>query len=369
MLQNPDIYTLISVFIALLFASMAGFLLVGFFRWSKTKNIAIDSLAIIVPFKNENEEIGSLIKHLRNVMPDGLKVNVFLINDHSVDFPENFAGEVTKDERFALWLPPKHVFGKKAVLRYAIEKTGFDWILTLDADARPARALFTVLSQKCIPVRAKLVLIPLKPKPGGGLIRAFFDLDFLSLHFTGLAAARLNIPVLANGASLLINRAAFLKSATARTDWDEPSGDDIFALFAIRKIFGSHSIAVLPGIRPLSTVTFPTDIKSLWQQRLRWIGKVNRVNNIPFQVFAWLVLLAQLVVICSLLISLLHSLSTVAIGSLALIIFSEIALLTTASILAERSKLIPAILPAVVLYPFYLFALIISRIFMRPQWK
>lgn len=356
--------------VAIIFTTLVVLTVIGFFLGTKksSENKRVDKLTVLIPFRNDYAAVEILQNRLEKRIPLDEKIRVVFIDDHSTDLPEDYIKQRDITGRFEFISARTGVTGKKAVVREAIKKVDTEWILLLDADTNPSAELFK-LGNLRFWKNAKMVLIPLYPQTARGFIRAFFDLDFLSLHFTGLGSARIGIPVLANAAALLISQGAYLKSEKIRTDWNLPSGDDIFLMTSIQKLFGNRAICVLPSFKPLCGVSFPKDLKSLWHQRLRWVAKVNHVKSTPFQVYSWVVLLAQMAILgCGVLLFLNSPIRYLwlPIGA---VFISELVLLALACIFARRLKLLVAIIPALFIYPFYLFALVVSGIFVRPIWK
>lgn len=367
-LEIIDYYILASILLTVAFATLMANILLGFFRIHHTEYEYITELTVLVPFKNESKYIRSFLDHLRTVIPPNGSVKLLFINDHSHDLTPALVKEIEKDAYSRMINLADNLHGKKSAIKFGIQQSKTQWILQLDIDTSPGNELL-IPADKLIPTGAKMVLVPLHPQKKRGIISAFFALDFLSLHFTGLGMARLGVPVLANAAAMFLNREAYLKACEIRTDWNEPSGDDIFAMMAIKKLFGSKAIKVVPDLYPLASVLFPKDFEALWNQRLRWISKVGQVHNFWFQAVSWIVLLVQILILSGYIFIALNGLNYIISVWMAIIFVSEIILLAFASIFARRTELLVYLIPAVLIYPFYLLALIISSAFKRPSWK
>ncbi len=367
-MEIPDIYIFIPLFLTLVFITLVINILWGFFRAPSSEFEQLTQLTVLVPFKNESKIISAFLEHLRAIIPSDKPVTVVFVNDHSVDLTPEMTYEIESFENFRILNLPDGLHGKKNAVRYGVERAETTWILQLDIDTLPKSEIFSRVDQ-LIPDEARMVLVPLHPKKSRGIIPAFFALDFLSLHFTGLGLARLGMPVLANAAAMFLNREAYLEACEIRTDWNEPSGDDIFVMMAIQKIFGPKAIKVVPDLYPLATVVFPKGLKALWNQRQRWISKVGQVSNSWFQVISWMVLLVQILILFGYIFFATTGLKPTIAVSMAVIFASEIVLLAFAVIFARRWELLAYLIPAVLIYPFYLLALIISSAFKRPSWK
>jgi len=360
--------SLITLFIFCGFFLILAFLLINGLKSKKTQDeLAISELTILIPFKNEMTVLPTFVERLKKVVLNS-KVEIWLLNDHSTDITRQNIEALNLNGRIFLYNSDHGITGKKAVLNAAIKRVKTEWLLLMDADAEPPNIIFAG-STFAISKDAKCVLIPLRPKKSKGLVSGFFDLDFISLHFAGLASANGGKPLLANAACMLINRQAYLESLSNRKDWNEPSGDDIFAMFAISKAFGPKSIAVLNSESDFVNVTFPTGISAFWAQRLRWISKTGKVASSWFQIVAWCVLLTQILFLICMFQILTLKVEKFTVIAAGVLILLEIAYLIMASARLKRRDLWIYILPAIFIYPFYLLALVIFSTFAKPKWK
>lgn len=357
----------LSVVVAVAFSLMALAVLIGFLKKSPAGQLCVNRYTVIVPVKDDYDSAARLLAVLKQYIPVKCGVRVCIADDHSREIPASIPEQISGDSRFEIIYAPEGISGKKAVLDYAIKRANSDWVMLLDADTHPHPTFFE-RGISGLDSQTRLVLFPLRPSASRKLYRAFFDLDFLSLQIAGIGSAKLHRAVLANGALLLVSRAAYLQTRSLRDDWSISSGDDVFMMFAILKKYGSRSVAVLPSMRPVSGVKFPEGFRRLWKQRLRWMGKSDAVSSLTFQSYAWTVLFAQLVVGWGGFMFIKFGWVAEALPAV-LIVMAESILLLMACAFYDRRDLMLFIFPAVIIYPFYLFALVLTRIFVRPEWK
>lgn len=328
----------------------------------------IDRLSILVPFKNEQEALSLLLSKLSELSFGEMDVEVILVNDHSTDqWKSSLPRETTKYCLTILNLP-EGTSGKKAACHLGISAAKYPWVLTLDADVKPSDELFVAIRQQ-VPQGSKYCLVPLSANRVAGFTRAFFDLEFLALHFVGLKSTSLRRPLLSNAACSVIEKSAYLETAKTRTDWNVLSGDDMFAMFAISSLYGSQSIGTLDLSLPLVRVNFPNDLKSLFIQRLRWAGKSHKIKNTWFTQVAMITLLFNLVFAIGL-VSLFKQ--SFPLSILMLVIFQiaiQFFLLKRVSEQLKRKDLLKWILTSILIYPFYLLALVCTQFFWQPKWK
>ena len=367
-MEIADLFGIGFLLTAVIFIGVLAFLILSDLRsWAHIKD-ELNGLTVLITFKNEMAHLPELVVELNKKIYLNPRVSVWLLNDHSTDLSAANFAKLELNDQIKLFPPTHGLTGKKAVWRDAISRVATDWVLIMDVDAEPPESLFNV-GQKIIPRGAKLLLIPIIPTKRKGAINSFFDLDFLSLHFAGLASAKANKPLLANAACILINREAFLESAVERNDWTEPGGDDVFAMFAIAKTFGSGVINILQNPNSFARVRFPEKMVSLWNQRLRWISKTGKIKNPWFQFVSLTVLITQIFFLGSPVLIFIYEPDTLTILSASLIIIAELIYLVWASAKLKRPDLWLYILPAIFIYPFYLLALVIFGTFAKPKWK
>lgn len=363
-----DLFEIVFFSVAGIFAGILAFLIYSSLRSGAEVKDELTDLTVLIPFKNEMDSLPDLIAMLNKKIGLNPRVSVWLLNDHSTDISPDDIAKLERNDQIKISPPIPGISGKKAVCREAINRVTTDWILMMDVDADPPDSLFKP-GLNIIPRKAKLLLIPIIPIKRKGAIAAFFDLDFLSLHFAGLASAKAKKPLLANAACMLVNREAFNESAKLRTDWEEPGGDDVFAMFAISKMFGSESVNVLKGVDSYARVQFPEKALPLWNQRQRWISKTGKIKNPWFRFVSIAVLLTQILFLYCLFLMLFQQATVLIFGAASLVISAEIIYLALASAKLKRSDLLPYILPAIFIYPFYLLTLVIFGTFAKPKWK
>ena len=367
-METADLYGIAFFMVACIFVSILIFLIFYGFRSNTIPKEQLNGLTILIPFKNEKAVLTGLINELNKMIKSNPLVTVWLLNDHSTDLADADLEKMELNDQIKLFAPIKGISGKKKVWNDAIQRVKTDWVLIMDADAKPPESLL-IPNSEVIHKDAKCILIPIIPSKRKGAIASFFDLDFLSLHFAGLASANANKPLLANAACMLIERAAYLESAKSRTDWSEPGGDDVFSMFAISKTFGGASIATFSAPDSYARVGFPTVALDLWRQRQRWISKTGKIKNLWFQFIAWTVFITQILFLVSLFSLLNTSPGIFILFGVSVLIIGELIYLAFASAKLKRRDLWPYILPAIFIYPFYLLALVIFGTFAKPKWK
>ncbi|MDZ7614158.1 MAG: glycosyltransferase [Flavobacteriaceae bacterium] len=131
-----------AIFIFTLYAIL---LLVYIFGYAKleevrhTESVSDTCFSIIVPFRNEQENLPNLLKSIANLNYDQTFFEVLLVDDqsddHSVEVIRDFkAGHPQINLELIDHVHKPGSSAKKSAIETAIKKSSYDWILTTDAD-------------------------------------------------------------------------------------------------------------------------------------------------------------------------------------------------------------------------------------------
>lgn len=236
------------------------------------KKIQLDNLTVIVPFRNEEKRIDGLIQSLINSKK--LPKQILFVNDHSDDQSIlKIEEQLWKLSNIQILNLPDELEGKKQAIRYGINKTFTEFVLTLDADVQFNTHYFQALEQLGV---ADLYLLPaiMKAKKPFHFI---FEIDLHLLNAINTGINGLNRPIIASGANLLFKRKSFLAFDRFESHAHIPSGDDIYLLRDFRE---AHC-----DVRLIADASFqvetetPQSLNEFLNQRIRWIAKTVNVSD------------------------------------------------------------------------------------------
>ncbi len=331
-----------------------------FQKWKySTKTPLSRDVTIVIPVRNEMSRLPTLLQEIELLCQRSPGLEVILVDDHSstvwweeLTIPESIVVIAQKEK------------GKKFAIKNGVERASNSIIFQCDADLDLGGVKFDLWERS---ENELFSLVPLSPSKGRGLIRKFFDVEFSVLHFIGLESMKRGRPLLSNGAALIYSKQAFLDTVQDRDDWELASGDDMFLMIAIQKKWGSKSLGVVRIDKPVP-VGFPNSLKILFNQRVRWAGKSPKVESIWFKA----VTILSAIVILGLPIMLLLALKSDAdvllsttIGMWVVLGFISI----KAVRVLYRSDLLGYVPLFMLIYPFYLFMLLIAILTRRPDWR
>ena len=358
-------------FIFLLVYSLLGvFILIGLlihFKKEKSnselslEHIKLNELTVLIPYRNEALNLDKLIKSIEK--QTALPFQILFIDDHSTDNGRNEIEKLNNSIPYQIINLPDKIQGKKAAIRFGIQSSRTDYLLTLDADVEFDSTYFSSLQKN---EKADMLILPVIMQ-GKGVKQTFFELDYSISNAINTAISSLKRPFIASGANLLFKKDSFLKFDNYDSHKEIASGDDVFLLHDFQK--NNCQVRIITSNSNAVFTETPLTINSFLHQRLRWISKGNKVKDQLSNSLAFIAGLSHLIftILVILLISnkeWLELLEFIFIKSIIEIIiyfpyFKQI----------DRQKTLLFIPLSTIIYPFYILTLIILPLFIEIKWK
>lgn len=294
---------------------------------------------------------------------------IIFIDDHSSDNSCGILTEAKKTLPGIFVLENHGKQGKKTTLTAGLHAAKGEWILQTDADCVLPEKWIESISAFVVNNPGKvLVSAPVVYSTGRSVFSWFFELDFLSLVFIGAGYIIAGKPVYCNGANIAYRRDAVLILPDPYFS-STPSGDDVFLMQQLAEK-QKNGIAFLKSRNAIVKTAPPTSLKQFFLQRTRWGSKAKHYKSGSAKFLALSVFTTNLMLL--LFWALAASGATLRIYAS---IFTIIKFVTDAIILIpslnffERSKYTALIIPASVLYPFYIVFAAFASLFAKPGWK
>ena len=228
-------------------------------------------VSILVAARNEQANIETVIRDLFAQSYSAELFEVIVIDDHSED------ETLTKCEALRAEFPRLKVVanssgeGKKAALSQGIEQAQFPIIATVDADCRvPSEWLISMTSQ-WKENKTKMLLGPIVLEPARTVLEHVQSLEMLAIMGLTGGFASHGKPIMANGANLMFDKAAF-EEIGGYAKQENPSGDDVFTMLSFNDKWPGSVQFVRHYEAVVSTPPQPR-FSSFWQQRKRWLSK------------------------------------------------------------------------------------------------
>lgn len=238
------------------------------------KKILPEFISIIIPFRNEGENILKNLKGIEEQDYPEEKFEIIYIDDASTDNSLNILkSSVSKGNIKILSLPEnsKNNAHKKRAVSFGIENSKGDIIVTTDADCfHPPCWLINLMST--FDDNAGLVSGPVEFANGKNIFSKLQQLEFAGLILTGAGLIEINKPVICNGANIAYRKSVFKSLNGFEDHFHISSGDDGFLMQKIHKTtkynvkFCLNTDAVVKT-KPLDSVF------QFYHQRKRWASK------------------------------------------------------------------------------------------------
>jgi cellulose synthase/poly-beta-1,6-N-acetylglucosamine synthase-like glycosyltransferase len=344
-------------------------------------NKTILSIAVIIPFRNEVENLPALLASLRAQDYPREAFEIVFIDDHSDDGGPGFVGEAAGAKegikakgglRVRLLTLADHLAGrsviahKKEALAYAIGQTKADVILTTDADCTLPADLLSRAAEAFQP-EVDVVLGPVLIGKGDGLLHAFQALDLASYQLYTAAMVAGGAPGLANGACLAFRRERFFEAGGYAGVDHLPSGDDVLLLHKFNA--AGFRAAWLPGRVPIHTGVV-TGYRAFWRQRLRWAGKAGSYVHPGLKFGQALAFLTALAILLAVFILPLHLRPRLVLLLWGTKMVADYVLLRSVTRYYGQAHLMRHYFLVALLYPFYLVAVGTAALLgVKSTWK
>ncbi len=239
-------------------------------------NNEIKAFSIIIPTRNEEETLSSLLHSLALLDYPETHYEVILIDDSSDDKTLEIAHEFNALKNFRISKLSKDKIGKKAAIELGVSLAKNEIILTTDSDCTVQSSWLKAYNSS-FSEGIHMVVGPVK-MTGTGLFVALQSFDFGIL--VGYAASLIGMgkPSTSNGANLAYRRDTFLEVSGYQGNHEVPSGDDEFLLLKIVKKY-PMGIVFLKDSNAVVSTPAKTTFAELLNQRVRWVSKWSIHGN------------------------------------------------------------------------------------------
>tara|TARA_B110000046_G_C13011463_1_gene406837 strand:+ start:1763 stop:2815 length:1053 start_codon:yes stop_codon:yes gene_type:complete len=247
------------------------YLLIGKSRIPKLQDgDQIAAISFVIPFHNEQDRILPLIQAI-NASDYSGKCEFVFVDDYSTDDTvQILQDQIEVPYRFTKNQDKR---GKKRAIHKGVMAAKYKFIITWDADINFKPDYIQNLFD--LPA-ADLIVFPVRMtsrKLAGKLASIEFSfIETFNLGFSGFRK-----PIACNGANLGFKKSTFLALSKLRTDYDIPSGDDLFLLWAMLK--SEKEISIYKNKSFAVSTEAPATFLDVIKQRKRWKGKMKSPVN------------------------------------------------------------------------------------------
>ncbi len=233
-------------------------------------------VSVVVPFRNESENIVRCLKSLeeQNYFRD--KFEMIFINDFSDDdsLVKLCSNKKLENVRI-LSLPDslRKISSKKTAVRYGIENSNGNIIVTTDADCVHSSNWLQSLVNS-FDYNTGVVAGPVQFEEETTIFQKMQKIEFQSLIFSGAGLIGIEKPVICNAANFAFRKDLFFKLGGFDDNINISSGDDVFIM---QKIAHQTKYKVKFCMKEDCIVKTKSskNFKEFFEQRKRWAGKIN----------------------------------------------------------------------------------------------
>lgn len=300
MILLTAIYFVFLVYAILIFTISMGWWKLKIFKSSSfSMNVRV---SLVIALRNEEINIEQLLESIINQDYPVDFLEIVLVDDHSTDTTlqklTQFANHSTRAKHLKVISLENTKYGKKAAISKGIEVSTGELIITTDADCTAAPTWISVIVNYFSIHKPEMILGPVRMDYTNSLFSKFQAFEFSSLLSTTAGSCNAGFPLMANGANLAYTRKAYEACGGFSGNQHFTSGDDMFMLMNIKKQFGRNAIQFLKTELAMINTRPVSGVKSLLNQRLRWVSKSRGYKDIGLIFSSILVFITNSLLVC-----------------------------------------------------------------------
>lgn len=371
---------IIFIFISIAYLLLMIALIYG---WQQTPGLSPDfspaetGFSVIIPFRNEAENLPVLLKSLAELQYPSEKIEILLVNDDSEDISvlicEEFRQQHPKMSLKILENSRQSNSPKKDAITTAIEQAGFEYILTTDADCIVPKLWLQTLNDFIVKNNYSLIAGPVSlfPQEKGKTVksfRVFEELDVLSLQVAGAGAFGIGQAFMCNSANLCYRKKEFLKVNGFSGNEKIASGDDVFLLQKFQQ--KKYKTAFLKSRDAIIETRPQKNLYALISQRIRWAAKAPAYTSLFSKFAGAIVLLMNAGLLGGAVLAMMEIWNSNLILIIFLLKFNfDFALLFLSAKFFKREQVLRSYFWSSLAYPFFSTYVAMKSLFSGYEWK
>ena len=238
---------------------------------------ASTKISVIIPARNEESNIGSLLAALQQQTYPKELFEVIVIDDHSEDKTADVVRQFNSVKLLAL--PDENInsYKKKAIETGIAAATG-ELIVTTDADCIPSANWLQVMAAFNGQKQAVFTAAPVVISCNSSVVQIFQAMDFMVLQGITGAVVYKNKLTMCNGANLGYEKKAF-EQVNGFANADQiASGDDMLLMHKIWKKYPGD-VHYLKSKNAIVSTQPAKTWKEFLNQRIRWASKARQYDD------------------------------------------------------------------------------------------
>lgn len=246
----------------------------GLNKLSFKENINKEYVSVIIPFRNEQENILRCLKSIEEQNYDKEKYEVIFVDDNSTDSSfETLNKNITSKNIKVLKLENHALLRahKKAAVNLGIENARGEIIVTTDADCFSGRDWLGIMIST-FDINTAFVSGPVEFENNNSLFGKLQKLEFAGLILTGAGLIGSGSPVICNGANLAFRKKVFCEVGGYEDFMNLSSGEDELLMQKI-SAKTNYNIKFCMNKKAVVKTEPKTSVKEFMNQRKRWASK------------------------------------------------------------------------------------------------
>jgi glycosyltransferase involved in cell wall biosynthesis len=287
--------------IIIIYLITIGWLIYGFTKINQFEFIGLPpktSFSIIVPFRNEAENLPVLLESFSRLNYPTDLFEVILVDDESDCRLQiaDFRFQITTIDNIRVSNSPK-----KDAITTAMQIVKTDWVITTDADCIVPENWLLTLDNFIQLNTVSMIAGAVTYDCDNSFLHHFQQLDLASLQGATIGSFGIKKGFMCNGANFAYTKSFFQQLNGFEGNNKIASGDDVFLLQKALSKF-PENVAYLKSEQTIVTTKPVNDWKLLFYQRVRWASKTTSYQSIFGKSLGLLVFMMNLgLVYCSVL--------------------------------------------------------------------
>jgi cellulose synthase/poly-beta-1,6-N-acetylglucosamine synthase-like glycosyltransferase len=234
-------------------------------------------ISVIIPARNEEENIGSVLTALKSQTYPGHLFEVIVVDDHSTDNTARIVNGFSFVKLVTLQSNNINSYKKKAI-ETGIAAANGDLVVTTDADCTLEGNWLRTIAAFQEKTNSVFIAAPVVMQNSPALLQTFQSLDFLVLQGITAASVQKRFHNMCNGANLAYERKAFSEVNGFSGIDHIASGDDMLLMQKISQNY-PEGISYLLSKDAIVTTQPMKTWKDFFNQRIRWASKATNYND------------------------------------------------------------------------------------------
>lgn len=259
------------------------------------------SVTVIIIARNEEAYISQCLDSILNQSYPSALTRVTVVNDHSSDRTLSIVsgyeqkGVNVIDLQSEMDGEPVYSY-KKLALQTAINDTDTTLIATVDADCTVEYNWLSTMVAAISRSGDLCVIGPVMIENKTDFFSEMQALEMASLTGVAAASAGWDKPLVANAANMCYSREAFLSIQKVFHNSRITSGDDIFLLQQLDKLYPGKT-TYCKAASAVVTTKAEADFISFFHQRLRWASKIRKYQDLKAILISVFILLFDILIL------------------------------------------------------------------------